>query len=109
MSFVEKTLSRREASDAVSEHGGRFILGAFKTSVPVGSFAEAVAAATRIAAACGPDGDDRLRLDVRADQVLVTLQSLTHPTTTDVDVRLAREIAALGLPLAPETVQILEV
>ena len=44
---MEQMLSRQEASDAVSDQGWRFLLGALRTSVPVESLARAAEVAAR--------------------------------------------------------------
>lgn len=125
---MEDVLSRRAASDAVSDIGWRFLLGTLRTSVPVGSTAEALRVALAAVAACGAgeasaDGaDGHLRTDVRSDRVVFTLQTLAmeHPAVTTRDVDLARRISstveALGLVTgpdigteAPRSVQLLEI
>ena len=117
---MERRLSRPEASDAVSERGWRYLLGALRTSVPVESLAGAVQVAVGAVAACGADGDAHLRVDVRADRVVLTLQSAALAAVTDRDVELALRISeavrTAGLRTgaeidteAPRSVQILEI
>jgi 4a-hydroxytetrahydrobiopterin dehydratase len=117
---MEQTLSRREASDAVSDLGWRFLLGTLRTSVPVGSLAGAADAAARAVAACGDGADGHLRVDIRADRAVLTLQSLDRAALTGRDVDLAQRISAAlreaGLRTeaeigtgAPRSVQILEI
>jgi hypothetical protein len=71
-------------------------------------------------AACGDDADRHLRVDVRPDRVVFTLQSLDHAAVTTLDVELAHRISAAahdsGLLAEPEigtgaprSVQILEI
>ncbi|HZN81082.1 MAG TPA: VOC family protein [Mycobacterium sp.] len=117
---MEQTLSRREASDAVSDQGWRFLLGTFRTSVPVGSLARAAEVAAHAVAACGDDADGHLRIDVRPDRVVLTVQSLDRAALTarDVDIawRISVAMGEVGLrtepeigTAAPRSVQILEI
>ncbi|WP_436533396.1 VOC family protein [Actinoplanes sp. HUAS TT8] len=110
---MERTLSRPEASDAVGDAGWRFLLGTLRTSVRVGSLAQAAAAATRAVATCGSDADGHLRVDLRPDQVVLSLQSLDRAAVTTLDAELAHRLTAalrdLGLSTEPGTVQILEI
>lgn len=117
---MEQILSRQEASEAVHDHGWRFLLGTLRTSVPVGSLAQAIGVAADAAAVCGDDADRHLRADVRPDRVVLTLQSLDRAAVTDRDVKLARRISAaadksgfltepdIGAG-APRSVQLLEI
>jgi 4a-hydroxytetrahydrobiopterin dehydratase len=113
-------LSRRAASDAVSDLGWRYVLGMLRTSVPVGSLAQATEAVARTLAAAGADADEHLGMDVRRDRVVITLQSLASAWVTGRDIELARRISAavarLGLRTsadigagAPRSVQVLEI
>ncbi|MFD6877518.1 MULTISPECIES: VOC family protein [unclassified Streptomyces] len=117
---MEQMLSRQEASEAVQDHGWRFLLGALRTSVPVGSLAQAIGFAADAVAVCGADADGHLRVDVRPDRAVFTLQSLDRAAVTALDVELARRISAaagesgfLTQPEigagAPRSVQILEI
>ncbi|GAA3021425.1 VOC family protein [Kitasatospora albolonga] len=116
---MERTLSGREASEAVGGLGWRFLLGAIRTSVPVGSLAEGVAVAAGAVAACGSEADRHLRVDVRPGRVVLTLQSLDHAAVTTRDVTLAGRISAVAEESgsrtepevgadAPRSVQLLE-
>ncbi|WP_405918238.1 VOC family protein [Streptomyces sp. NBC_00728] len=117
---MEQTLSRREASDAVSDVGWRFLLGTIRTSVPVGSLAEGVEMAASAVAACGDSADQHLRVDVRPGRVVLTLQSLEHAAVTTRDIALAHRISGvvheagsrtepeIGAE-APRSVQLLEI
>ena len=116
---MEKTLGRQQASDAVGDLGWRFLLGALRTSVPTGSLARAAELASALVAACGEDADRHLRIDVRSERLVLTLQSLDRAALTAVDVDLAHRISAAvgtaGLRTEPGTgagavrsVQILE-
>ncbi|GAB2506701.1 VOC family protein [Nocardiopsis aegyptia] len=117
---MERILSRREASEAVQEHGWRYLLGTLQASVPVGTLAQAVGLAADAVAVCGDDADRHLRVDARPDRVVLTLQSSHCASVTTRDVELARRIAAAAdtsgfLPEpgigtgAPRSVQILEI
>ena len=79
---MEQTLSRRAASDAISDQGWRYLLGALRTSVPVGSLVQAADVAARVVAACGSDADGHLRADIRPDRVVLTLQSMDQAALT---------------------------
>jgi 4a-hydroxytetrahydrobiopterin dehydratase len=113
-------LSRQTASDAVSDLGWRFLLGTLRTSVTVTSLTQAARVAQDAINACGEDADRHLRIDVRPDRVVLTLQSADHAAVTDVDITCARRISAtadgLGLTTGPEigtsvphSVQLLEI
>ncbi|MFE2298597.1 VOC family protein [Streptomyces sp. NPDC059445] len=117
---MEQTLSRQEASTAVQDHGWRFLLGTLRTSVRVGSLAQAVGLAADAVGACGDDADRHLQVDVRPDRVVFTLQSADRAAVTTRDVELARQISATadrsGLLTEPEigteaqrSVQVLEI
>lgn len=117
---MEQTLSRREASDAVSNLGWRFLLGTIRTSIPVGSLAEGVEMATSAVAVCGDHADQHLRADVRPTRVVLTLQSLDHAAVTTRDIDLARRISGIVHEAgsrtepeisaeAPRSVQLLEI
>ena len=117
---MEQVLSRQEASEAVQDYGWRFLLGALRTSVPVGSLAQAIGLATDAVAVCGDDADRHLLVDARPHRVVFTLQSLDHAAVTARDTELARRISAsaeaAGLRTEPEvgtgaarSVQLLEI
>lgn len=117
---MEQILSRQEASDAVRDHGWRYMLGALQTSVPVGTLAQAISLAADAVAACGDDADRHLRVDVRPDLAVFTLQSLDHAAVTTRDIELARRISVTadksglvpgpGLGAgAPRSVQVVEI
>ncbi|WP_328382098.1 4a-hydroxytetrahydrobiopterin dehydratase [Micromonospora zamorensis] len=103
---MERTLSRRAASDAISDQGWRYLLGALRTSVPVGSLVQAADVAARVVAACGSDADGHLRADIRPDRVVLTLQSMDQAALTACDIDLAHRISAamrtVGLRTEPE-------
>jgi 4a-hydroxytetrahydrobiopterin dehydratase len=104
-----KVLSRREASVAVFDLGWRFLLGTLRTSVRVGSWAEAA----RVVAACGDDVDGHLQAEVRADRVVLALRSRDIAAVTDRDVELAYRITVavseLGLRTEPRPLQAVEI
>ena len=91
---MERTLSRQEASDAVGDQGWRFVLGTLRTSVPVGSLAEAAQVAARAVEACGDDADGHLNADIRPSRVVLTLQSAAHARLIPRDLDLAHRISA---------------
>ncbi|MFB7512750.1 VOC family protein [Streptomyces sp. NPDC056144] len=122
---TERKLTRQQASEAVEEHGWRYLLGALQTAVAAGTSVEAVRLAADAVAVCGDDADGHLWIDVRPGRVVLTLQSLEHATVTTRDVELAIRISAAavaaglqpepgpgGLAAGPDTsrsVQILEI
>ncbi|MGY5009478.1 VOC family protein [Streptomyces sp. 900105755] len=117
---MERILSRREASEAVQDHGWRYVLGTLQTSVPVRTLAQAISVAADAVTVCGEDADRHLRVDVRPDLAVFTLQSSEHAAVTDRDAELARLISAAAgtsgfLPEpglgaeAPRSVQLLEI
>ena len=76
-----RKLSRSEASDAVTRLGWRLVLGELRTEVRTGSLALAADVAARAATVAGAEG--HLRLDVRADRVLLSLQTATAAWVTE--------------------------
>jgi 4a-hydroxytetrahydrobiopterin dehydratase len=84
-------LSRPEASDAVTGIGWRYVLGEFRTQVLTGSLPLAADVAARAAAEAGADG--HLRMDVRADRVVLSLQTAEISWVTPLDVELAHRIS----------------
>ena len=62
-------LSRRQASEAVTDLGWRYVLGMLKTMVPVRSLAHAADVGRQVIAACGDDADRHLLIDLRPDRV----------------------------------------
>jgi len=117
---LDRTLRRQEASEAVGGLGWRLVLGQLRASVPAGSLAEAADLAGRVTAACGPEADGRLWIDLRHDQLVLSLQSPARAAVTPREIALARRISevASGLGLAtgagvggggPRSVQVVEV
>jgi 4a-hydroxytetrahydrobiopterin dehydratase len=95
-------LSRSEASDAVTRLGWRLVLGELRTEVRTGSLALAADVAARAATVAGAEG--HLRLDVRADRVLLSLQTAAAAWVTERDVELARSISTVVEETRLETV-----
>ncbi len=93
MGEASRKLSRQEASDAVTALGWRYVLGEFRTQVLTGSLPLAADVAGRAAALPGTQG--HLRMDVRSDRVLLSLQTAALAWVTSHDVELARRISAL--------------
>ena len=85
-------LSRGAASEAVSGLGWRLVLGEFRTEVLTGSLPLAADVAARAAAVPGADG--HLRMDVRPDRVILSVQTAEIGWVTPHDVELARQISA---------------
>ena len=104
-------LSRPGASDAVAGIGWRYILGEFRTEVLTGSLPLAADVAARAAAEAGAQG--HLRIDVRADRVIFSLQTAAVAWVTPLDVELAHRISAVAgefrLTTQPGSVQMLEI
>jgi 4a-hydroxytetrahydrobiopterin dehydratase len=75
----------------------------------VTSMAEAAGVAARAVAACGDDADGHLRLDLRPDRVVLTLQSSALAAATSRDAALANLISAAGVRTVPYHVQLLEI
>jgi len=95
-------LSRQQASDAVTDLGWRLVLGELRTEVQTGSLPLAADVAARAASVPGADG--HLRLDVRADRVLLSLQTAAVGWVTERDVQLAQRITAVAAELRLTTV-----
>jgi len=91
---LNRKLSRQEASDAVTGLGWRLVLGDFRTEVLTGSLPLAADVAARAAAV--PHAEGHLRMDIREDRLLLTLQTAAADWVTPRDVELARQITALA-------------
>jgi 4a-hydroxytetrahydrobiopterin dehydratase len=112
-----RKLSRKEASDAVTGLGWRYVLGEFRTEVRTGSLPLAADLAARAAAVPGAEG--HLRMDVRADRVILSLQTAAAAWVTPRDIELARRISAMvgesrlntdsGVGTRPRSVQLIEI
>ncbi len=105
-------LTRTQVSDAVSGHGWRFILDLARTDVPVRSLAEAAQVAACVISEAGPDADEHLWFDARADRVILSVCSrrLGYVTPFDVELvqRLSGALGARGWRCEPSTTQALE-
>jgi 4a-hydroxytetrahydrobiopterin dehydratase len=113
---MDDKLSRTAASEAVQELGWRYILGELRTEVRTGSLPLAADVAGRAAAL--PDAQGHLRMDLRADRVIFSLQSSTAGWVTGRDVELAHKITALAeeqrlstvaTPESDRSVQVVEI
>jgi 4a-hydroxytetrahydrobiopterin dehydratase len=87
-------LSRADASEAVTGLGWRYVLGEFRTEVLTGSLPLAADVAGRAAAL--PDVEGHLRMDIRADRLLLSLQTAEAGWVTTRDAELARQLSALA-------------
>ena len=95
MGGMEHTkLSRTDASEAVTGLGWRYVLGEFRTEVLTGSLPLAADVASRAAALPGVEG--HLRMDIRADRLLLSLQTAEMAWVTTRDAELARQLSALA-------------
>jgi 4a-hydroxytetrahydrobiopterin dehydratase len=117
---ASRKLTRQEISDSITTLGWRFILGVARTCVQVESLAQAAAVAERVISAADPDADECLWADVRADRLILSLQSLATAWVTTREIKLAHRISAvvsdLGLTTdadvgggALRSVQVLEI
>ena len=97
-----RELSRQEASDAVTYLGWRLVLGELRAEVWTGSLPLAADVAARAASVAGADG--HLRLDVRDDRVIFSLQTAAVGGVTERDVALAQRITAVAAELRLDTV-----
>jgi 4a-hydroxytetrahydrobiopterin dehydratase len=113
-------LTRQQASDAVTDLGWRYILGLLRTTVRTESMAQAADIAQRVIALAGSDADQSLRMDLRPDRAVLTLQDLATGWITARETSLARQISEavtdLGLAATPEvqagpqrSVQVIEI
>jgi 4a-hydroxytetrahydrobiopterin dehydratase len=93
-SAIGEKLTRQEISDVVTGWGWRLLLGALVTQVAVESLAEAADMAARITSGVGCGRDQELRLDVRRDRLILTLQSAVATMATRLEVELAHRISA---------------
>jgi 4a-hydroxytetrahydrobiopterin dehydratase len=85
-------LTRKQISDAVDPLGWRLILAVAVTHVRAPSLSAAAEAAAVAVAAAGTAGDGHLSADVRADRVVLRLQTAAAGLVTDEDLRLARTV-----------------
>jgi 4a-hydroxytetrahydrobiopterin dehydratase len=90
-------LTRAAITAAVGDLGWRLVLGVVRTSVPVDSLAAAAAAAGVVADAAsvlGADAGEHVWCDVRADRLVVSVQTRTVGWLTPSDLDLVRDITA---------------
>jgi 4a-hydroxytetrahydrobiopterin dehydratase len=101
----DRRLTRGQVSAAVSPLGWRLILGAVCTEVDVPSLTRAAEAAGIAAAGAGPEGQERMTVDVRGDRAVLRLMPPAGGLATGLEVRLAREVsealAAHGFTTTP--------
>jgi 4a-hydroxytetrahydrobiopterin dehydratase len=97
-----RKLSRSQASDEVTALGWRLVLGELRTEVRTGSLVLAADVAARAATVPGAEG--HLRLDLRADRVLLSLQTAAAAWVTERDVELARNISTVVGEMRLDTV-----
>ena len=98
-------LTRQEISETVSGWGWRAILGALVTYVRAGSLGEAADLTARLTAFLGDVSGHRFRLDLRADRVIMTIESGDTTLVNRRDIELAQRISSfmgtLGLATEP--------
>ena len=110
-------LTRAEASEAVTRHGWRYVLGLARTCVPVRSLSEAAEIVAHLADESGAEAGQRLLIDIRPGALLLTVQNLAAGSLTAGDAALVRRISAnlteRGLRADPRaaarSVQVLEI
>jgi 4a-hydroxytetrahydrobiopterin dehydratase len=99
--------TRQHICDTIQDSGWRYLLGELRTQVLTDSLARSAEVATHAVAACAPHADGHLRLDLRADRVLLALHTPEDDFVTQVDLDLAARISglarALGLRTEPGT------
>ena len=88
------TPTRGQASAVLDPLGWRLALGAARTQVRVRGLAAGAQAAALAVAAAGADGDGHLSVDLRADRMLLRLQTAATGTLTELDLRLAGRVSA---------------
>ena len=93
MADASTKLSRQQASDAVTRLGWRYVIGEFRTQVRTGTLPLAAEVAGRAASVAGAEG--HLRMDVRPDRVLLSVQTAALAWVTPHDIELARRISAV--------------
>jgi 4a-hydroxytetrahydrobiopterin dehydratase len=110
------SLNRAELSAAVGDAGWRLILGDLCTRVAAGSLREATETAAALAAldTSGMDGHGQLRLDIRPDQLTITLAEVlsggrASPASVDAARRVSARLRELGLTPEPARVQTAEI
>jgi 4a-hydroxytetrahydrobiopterin dehydratase len=115
-----RALSRAAASERSARTGWRYLLGALCAQVGVDSFQHGTELVAAAVDAAGSAASGHLRADLRADRVLLTLQTAALGAVTERDVQLAQAITARltdrGSPPSPgpladggRSVQMLEI
>jgi 4a-hydroxytetrahydrobiopterin dehydratase len=115
-----RKLTRPQASGAVSDLGWRYILGVLRTDVRTTSLAQAAEVAQRAIALAGTEADQSLRIDLRPDRAVLTLQDQATGWITARETSLSRQISEaiidLDLATTPEvqaesqrSVQVIEI
>jgi 4a-hydroxytetrahydrobiopterin dehydratase len=97
-------LSRQEISDSVTEWGWRHVLGAAVAYVRVGSLVDAADLAARLMSFLGDVSEHRLRVDLRDDRLILTLESGgTRLNSRDIELarRISTFVGTLGLTTEP--------
>lgn len=84
---------RPVASSEVTGLGWRYLLNRVRTTVPVASLEEGLRVAA-VAAAAAPDVDDHLRIDLRGDQLVLTVVDRTVGALTGVGLTVVRSVSA---------------
>jgi 4a-hydroxytetrahydrobiopterin dehydratase len=90
----DATPTRGQASEVLDPLGWRLVLGAARTQIRRPTLAASAEAAVLAAAAAGAEGDGHLTADLRADRILLRLQTAHTGTVTGLDLRLARRVSA---------------
>lgn len=107
------TPSRQDISDAVGADGWRLVLGALYAEVATNSLAQGAEVAGAVVEAVGVDGEGRLGVDIRADRVVLRVQSAATGAVTDVEIALVTTLASTltrrGWRLVPGAVQAIEI
>ena len=66
-------LTRLDASEAVTDHGWRYVLGALHAQVPALSLTHSAEVASRCVHACAGDADEHLTVDLRTGRASLSL------------------------------------
>jgi 4a-hydroxytetrahydrobiopterin dehydratase len=93
------TLSRPDASAAVSDLGWRVVVGELRTAIAVESFDDAARLVGRLVDVAGDDAEAHLKLDLRPGVVGVTLQTAGLAKITARDAELAADLSAAAADL----------
>ena len=93
MTSASVPVSRPVASAAVTPLGWRYLLNRVRTVVPVSSLGDAVRVAAVAAGAAG-DVDQHLRIDLRSEQVVLTVVDRTAGALTEPGLAVVRGVTA---------------